>query len=85
MASQKGVTQTRRHSGGDAGQGYSYYDDMTPAELKEREVLITQYEAMQARQEAYMERRQADFAAHKRLMPSAGVVYSPSPANCPTP
>lgn len=67
MASQKGVIRTRRHSGGDAGQGYSYYDDMTPAELKEREVLITQYEAMQARQEAYMERRQADFAAHKRL------------------
>ena len=66
MASQKGVTQTRRHSGGDAGQGYWYYDDMTPAELKEREVLITQYEAMQARQEAYMERRQADFAEQKR-------------------
>ena len=66
MASQKGVIRTRRHSGGDAGQGYSYYDDMTTAELKEREVLITQYEAMQARQEAYMERRQADFAAHKR-------------------
>ena len=66
MASQKGVIRTRRHSGGDAGQGYSYYDDMTPAELKEREVLITQYEAMQARQEAYMERRQADFAEQKR-------------------
>ena len=67
MASQKGVTQTRRHSGGDAGQGYWYYDDMTPAELKEREVLITQYEAMQARQEAYMEPRLADFAAQERL------------------
>lgn len=66
MASQKGLIRTRRHSGGDAGQGYSYYDDMTPAELKEREVLITQYEAMQARQEAYMERRQADFAEQKR-------------------
>lgn len=66
MASLKGVTRTRRHSGGDTGQGYWYHDDMTPAELKEREVLITQYEAMQARQEAYMERRQADFAAHKR-------------------
>ena len=49
MASQKGVTQTRRHVGGDGGQGASYFDDMTPAELKQREDLQTQYEAMQAR------------------------------------
>ena len=67
MASQKGVTQTRRHVGGDGGQGASYFDDMTPAELKQREDLQTQYEAMQARQEAYMERRRADFAAQERL------------------
>ena len=67
MASQKGVTQTRRHVGGDGGQGASYFDDMTPAELKQREDLQTQYEAMQARQEAYMVRRRADFAAQERL------------------
>ncbi|MEB0205136.1 colicin E3/pyocin S6 family cytotoxin [Pseudomonas sp. CCC3.1] len=67
MASQKGVTQTLRRIGGDGGQGGSYFDDMTPAELKEREDLQTKYEAMLARQEAYMERRRADFAAQERL------------------
>ncbi|MEB0203974.1 colicin E3/pyocin S6 family cytotoxin [Pseudomonas sp. CCC3.1] len=40
---------------------------MTPAELKERQDLQTKYEAMLARQEAYMERRRADFAAQERL------------------
>ena len=78
MASQKGVTQTRRHVGGDGGQGASYFDDMTPAELKEREAGIKAYEAIQARQEAHMERRRAEAAAqqHHQKPERRGCVFA---------
>ena len=66
MSNKQGVTQTRRRVGGDGGQGASYFDDMTPAELKERDDGIKAYEAIQARQDAYMERRRADVAAQQR-------------------
>ena len=66
MSNKQGVTQTRRRVGGDGGQGASYFDDMTPAELKERDNGIKAYEAIQARQDAYMERRRADVAAQQR-------------------
>ena len=66
MGNKQGVTQTRRRVGGDGGQGASYFDDMTPAELKERDDGIKAYEAIQARQDAYMDRRRADVAAQQR-------------------
>ncbi|MQU66322.1 toxin [Pseudomonas sp. FSL R10-1350] len=66
MSNKQGVTQTRRRVGGDGGQGASYFDDMTPAELKERDDGIKAYEAIQARQDAYMDRRRADVAAQQR-------------------
>ena len=65
MSSKQGVTQTLRRVGGDGGQGASYFDDMTPAELEERDAGIKAYEAIQARQEAYMARRQAEAAAQQ--------------------
>lgn len=65
MSSKQGVTQTLRRVGGDGGQGASYFDDMTPAELKERDAGIKAYEAIQARQEAYMARRQVEAAAQQ--------------------
>ena len=65
MSSKQGVTQTLRRVGGDGGQGASYFDDMTPAELKERDAGIKAYEAIQARQNAYMARRQAEAAAQQ--------------------
>ena len=65
MSSKQGVTQTLRRVGGDGGQGASYFDDMTPAELKERDAGIKAYEAIQARQEAYMARRQTEAAAQQ--------------------
>ena len=65
MSSKQGVTQTLRRVGGDGGQGASYFDDMTPAELKERDAGIKAYEAIQARQEAYMARRQTESAAQQ--------------------
>lgn len=65
MSSKQGVTQTLRRVGGDGGQGASYFDDMTPAELKERDAGIKAFEAIQARQEAYMARRQAEAAAQQ--------------------
>lgn len=65
MASKQGVTQTLRRIGGDGGQGESYFDDMTPAELKARADGIKAYEAIQARQDAYMERRRAEAAAEQ--------------------
>lgn len=65
MSSKQGVTQTLRRVGGDGGQGASYFDDMTPAELKERDAGIKAYEAIQARQEAYMARRQIEAAAQQ--------------------
>ena len=65
MSNKQGVTQTRRRVGGDGGQGASYFDDMTPAELKERDDGIKAYEAIQARQDAYMERRRAESVAQQ--------------------
>lgn len=65
MSSKQGVTQTLRRVGGDGGQGASYFDDMTPAELKERDAGIKAYEAIQARQDAYMARRQAEATAQQ--------------------
>ena len=65
MSNKQGVTQTLRRVGGDGGQGASYFDDMTPAELKERDAGIKAYEAIQARQEAYMARRQTEAAAQQ--------------------
>ena len=65
MSNKQGVTQTRRREGGDGGQGASYFDDMTPAELKERDDGIKAYEAIQARQDAYMERRRAESVAQQ--------------------
>ena len=65
MSSKQGVTQTLRRVGGDGGQGASYFDDMTPAELKERDAGIKAYEAIQARQDAYMARRQTESAAQQ--------------------
>ena len=65
MSSKQGVTQTLRRVGGDGGQGASYFDDMTPAELKERDAGIKAFEAIQARQEAYMARRQAEATAQQ--------------------
>ncbi|WP_350579906.1 colicin E3/pyocin S6 family cytotoxin [Pseudomonas sp. HY2-MNA-CIBAN-0224] len=65
MSNKQGVTQTRRRAGGDGGQGASYFDDMTPAELKERDDGIKAYEAIQARQDAYMERRRAESVAQQ--------------------
>ncbi len=63
MTSKKGVIQTRRHVGGEGG--YSYYDDLTPAEMKARDDLQKEYEALLARQEAYMAQRRADVAAQQ--------------------
>ncbi|WP_414628424.1 colicin E3/pyocin S6 family cytotoxin [Pseudomonas helleri] len=65
MSSKQGVTQTLRRVGGDGGQGAWYFDDMTPAELKERDAGIKAFEAIQARQEAYMARRQAEATAQQ--------------------
>ena len=65
MSNKQGVTQTRRREGGDGGQGASYFDDMTPAELKERDDGIKAYEAIQARQDAYMQRRRAESVAQQ--------------------
>lgn len=65
MSNKQGVTQTLRRVGGDGGQGASYFDDMTPAELKERDAGIKAYEAIQARQDAYMARRQTESAAQQ--------------------
>ena len=65
MSNKQGVTQARRRVGGDGGQGASYFDDMTPAELKERDDGIKAYEAIQARQDAYMERRRAESVAQQ--------------------
>ena len=71
MSSKQGVTQTLRRVGGDGGQGASYFDDMTPAELKERDAGIKAYEAIQARQEAYMSRRQTEAAAQQSQLSRA--------------
>ena len=70
MASNKGVPQVLQKSGGDAWHSHSYWRDMNTAELKEYEGRIKAYEAMQARQHAYMAQRRAEFDARQSLKPT---------------
>jgi len=76
MRRNKDIPQIWELRGGDGG-GYRVYRDMTHSELEEREAGQDAYEKMQARQQAFEERR---FAAvnEKTELPIAGYVFAKS-------
>jgi hypothetical protein len=71
----KDVPKTWRHVGGD-GHGYRYIDNMTEAEITEREALQAPYNAMLDRQSAYEDAR---VSQHHPVKPSpVGCVFAKS-------
>jgi hypothetical protein len=73
----KDVPKTWRHVGGD-GHGYRYIDNMTEAEITEREVLQAPYNAMLDRQSAYEEARFSQLTEQPAKPSPLGCVFAKS-------